>query len=43
MGQPPFAFTGKINKTTLSIDRPKLRPEDEKKLMQATRNDKVSE
>jgi len=34
--QVPFAFTGKIDKITLSIDRPKLTPEDEKKLMQAT-------
>jgi len=28
----PFAFTGKISKITLTIDRPKLTPEDEKKL-----------
>jgi arylsulfatase len=41
--QPPFAFTGKINKITLTIDRPKLTPEDERKLMQATRNNKASE
>ncbi len=41
--QVPFAFTGKINKITLRIDRPKLTPEDEKKLMQAQRNNKVSE
>jgi len=41
--QPPFKFTGKINKITLTIDRPKLTPEDEKKLMQAQRNNKVSE
>jgi arylsulfatase len=41
--QPPFAFTGKINKITLTIDRPKLTPEDEKKLMQAQRNNKASE
>jgi hypothetical protein len=42
---PPqkFKFTGKIIKITLTIDRPKLTPEDEKKLMQATRNNKVSE
>ncbi len=39
----PFAFTGKINKITLTIDRPKLTPEDEKKLMQAQRNNKTSE
>jgi arylsulfatase len=30
--QPPFAFTGKLLKVTLSIDRPKLSPEDIKKL-----------
>jgi arylsulfatase A-like enzyme len=41
--QVPFKFTGKLTKLTLSIDRPKLTPEDEKKLMQATRNNKVSE
>lgn len=39
----PFKFTGKINKITLAIDRPKLTPEDEKKLMQAQRNNRVSE
>jgi arylsulfatase len=33
--QPPFTFTGKINKVTLSIDRPKLTPEDIKKLEEA--------
>jgi arylsulfatase len=32
--QVPFAFTGKINKITLSIDRPKLSPADEKRLME---------
>ena len=41
--QVPFKFTGKINKITLTIDRPKLTPDDEKKLMQAQRNNKVSE
>jgi len=41
--QVPFTFTGRIIKITLTIDRPKLSPEDEKKLMQATRNNKVSE
>ena len=41
--QVPCKFTGKIIKITLMIDRPKLTPEDEKKLMQATRNNKVSE
>jgi arylsulfatase len=41
--QPPFKFTGKLNKVTLTIDRPKLSPEDIKKLEQARRNNKVSE
>jgi arylsulfatase A-like enzyme len=41
--QVPFAFTGKIEKITLSIDRPKLTPEDEKKLMAAQRDNKASE
>jgi arylsulfatase len=27
--QVPFKFTGKLNKLTLSIERPKLTPEDE--------------
>ena len=33
--QVPFKFTGKINKLTIALDRPKLTPEDEKKLMAA--------
>jgi arylsulfatase len=41
--QPPFAFTGKIDKITLTIDRPQLSPDDIKKLQQAQRNNKVSE
>jgi arylsulfatase A-like enzyme len=41
--QPPFAFNGKINKITLTIDRPKLTPEDEKKLLEAARDNKASE
>ncbi len=41
--QVPFAFNGKINKVTLKIDRPKLTPEDIKKLEAAQRNNKVSE
>jgi arylsulfatase len=28
----PFTFTGKFNKITIKIDRPKLSPEDIKKL-----------
>jgi arylsulfatase A-like enzyme len=35
--QVPFKFTGKINKLIIKIDRPKLTPEDEKKLMMETR------
>jgi arylsulfatase len=41
--QVPFTFTGKINKITLTIDRPQLSPEDIKRLQAATRNNKVSE
>ena len=33
--KPPFTFTGKIVKITLTIDRPKLKPEDIKKLEEA--------
>jgi arylsulfatase len=41
--QPPFAFNGKIEKITLTIDRPKLTAEDEKRLIEAERNNKTSE
>ena len=41
--QVPFRFTGKLDKLTLTIDRPKLTPEDEKRLMEAQRNNKTSE
>jgi arylsulfatase len=41
--QVPFRFTGKLNKLTLTIDRPKLTPEDIEKLKQATRNNRASE
>ena len=30
--KPPFTFTGKLNKLTIKVDRPKLTPEDIKKL-----------
>ena len=30
--QPPFPFSGKLNKVTLSIDRPQLTPGNIKKL-----------
>ena len=36
--QVPFKFTGTIDKLTLTIDRPKLSPEDIKKLEQAQHN-----
>jgi hypothetical protein len=35
--QIPFTFTGKINKLTVSVEPPKLTPEDEKKLADAHR------
>lgn len=41
--QPPFAFNGKIDKITLTIDRPKLTVEDEKQLLEAERDNKTSE
>jgi arylsulfatase A-like enzyme len=41
--QPPFKFTGKLDKVTLSIDRPKLSPEDIKKLMAAQHSKASSE
>jgi len=41
--RPPFAFSGKLNKLTIKVDRPKLTPEDEKKLMQAMQEKKASE
>jgi len=31
----PFPLTAKLDKLTINIDRPKLTPEDEKKLMEA--------
>jgi hypothetical protein len=33
----PFTFTGKLNKITLNIDRPKLSPEDIKRLQETAR------
>jgi arylsulfatase len=35
--QIPFTFTGKLNKLTISVEPPKLTPEDEKKLSDAYR------
>lgn len=36
--QVPFRFTGKLNKLTLTIDRPQLTPEDEKRLIEAEKS-----
>jgi arylsulfatase len=41
--QVPFQFTGKLNKLTLKIDRPKLTPEDEQRLIQAQRDNSASQ
>ncbi len=41
--QPPFRFTGKLEKLTLTIDRPKLTPEDIKQLEMAMHKNKASE
>ena len=36
-------FTGKLDRLTLTIERPQLTPDDVKKLMEAQRNNKASE
>ncbi len=41
--QVPFKFTGKLNKLTLTIDRPQLTPEDVKQLEASQRDNRVSE
>jgi arylsulfatase len=41
--QCPFRFTGKLDKLTLTIDRPKLSPEDIKKLKDAMHNNPAAE
>ena len=41
--QPPFPFTGQLDKLTLNIDRPELSPADIKRLEEAQRNNKASE
>jgi arylsulfatase len=42
--QVPFRFTGKLAKLTIKLDRPKLTPEDEKRLREASqRSNKASE
>ena len=39
----PFKFTGKLDKPTLTIGRPKLSPEDIKKLEETTRDNRAAE
>jgi hypothetical protein len=41
--QVPFRFTGKLNKLTLTIDRPRLSAEEVRLLRQTQRNNKASE
>jgi arylsulfatase A-like enzyme len=41
--QVPFEFTGKLDKLTLTIERPQLSAEDIKKLMATGRNNRASE
>ncbi|GEM_PF-1749044 len=40
---PPFTLIAKLNKLILKVNRPKLSPEDIKKLETAMRNNKSSE
>jgi len=41
--QVPFAFDGKIGKTTLAIDRPQLSPADIKSSKRRSCNNRTSE
>ena len=41
--QPPFPLTARLNKLTIKVDRPKLSPEDIKKLETAQRDNHASE
>lgn len=41
--EPPFPLTAKLKKLTIKVDRPKLSPDDIKKLEAAMRNNKSSE
>jgi arylsulfatase len=41
--KPPFAFTGKLDKLTIKIDRPQLSEADIAKLKEAQRNNQMSE
>jgi arylsulfatase len=40
---PPFSFTGKLSKLTIKVDRPKLTPEDEKRLSETMHSKGISE
>jgi arylsulfatase len=39
----PFRFNGKLDQLTLTINRPQLTPADKQKLLEAQRNNRVSE
>jgi len=41
--QPPFTFTGRINKITPASDRPKRTEAENKKLLEVRRSKKASE
>jgi arylsulfatase len=41
--QVPFRFTGKLTKLSLTIDRPRLTPDDVKRLTEAQRNNRAAE
>jgi hypothetical protein len=41
--QVPFAFTGRLSRLRLTLDRPKLTPEDEQRLREMERNHRMSE
>jgi arylsulfatase len=41
--QPPFSLTAKLDKLTIKVDRPKLSPEDIRKLEEAQRAVKARE
>ncbi len=41
--KPPFALTAKLDKLTIKVDRPKLSPDDIKKLQAAMINKATSE
>jgi arylsulfatase len=41
--QVPFRFTGKLERLSLKIDRPRLSAADIQKLKEATRNNRAAE